>query len=739
MKSTRVAQLFGGACLLALCASPAMAQQSKAAPGDAAVSNAPAPAALEELVVTARRTEERLQDVPITVTAMSGDAVEKQNVNTVYDLDRKIPGLQIVGRGLNNAFLRGVPGVIAYWAETPVQLTGSSLFFDMSNIQVLKGPQGTLFGLSADAGAILYEPKRPGHSFGGFGQVTLGDYGERTIEGAVDVPLPGDRVAFRFGVESHHRDGRTYDLTQGKQVNDENWNDLRFAANVRLTDNLENRFIANYLESHNNGSEEFVLYAVNPAGAARAIFGPALDQALALQKQLGWNTMVGSNQKTWQKQFQTNASNITEWTLNDDLTLKNIIGFQSVKNEGTSDIDGVPFPIIDTFVPPSQPSGPLLQGSEEVQLLGKLFDKRLSYTAGVFLLGTHTDHPRVSFSNVFGNLNGTITDSNGRTKAVYGQANFDASDWLHGLQLTAGYRYTWDHRSTFQQNVNGQGVVVASNSVAADFAAGSYTLQATWKVTPRVMFYLNNSKGYSSGGFNLTAPPQFRVYQPESLNNFEGGMKSDWNFGDAVLRLDAAAYYGSYDNVQVQVTQPVQTPTGTTLAVVTQNAAKGEIKGLELETDFIPIRSLEFTFNASVLDGHYTQWMSNGQDLSGTPFLYMPKFKYSVSANYTLPVPDNWGEMVLVGDYSWQGKIKTNIGAELNHPYSTTPSYGTLNARVDLNHVAGKPIDVTFFVNNINNNHWTEGQLGAYNSLGVWGYAVALPRMWGVRLRYTFE
>lgn len=732
MKTRYASAWLGGACLLALmAASPAMAQ-------DAAPAAAEDGTALDEVVVTARRTEERLQEVPVTVTAISGAEVAKQDVRTIFELDRKIPGLQIVGRGtgLNNAFLRGIPGVVAYWAETPVQLSGSALFFDLGSVQALKGPQGTLFGLSANAGALVYGPVNPG-SGGSYLQATIGSYSRRTIEGAVNIPI-GDRVDLRLGVQSNTREGITYDLSQGKDVNDEDWLTVRVGADVRLTDALENRFVFNTWENKTNGNEEYVLHAVNPTGLARSIFGPALDAYLAQQQQLGRYTIVGSGQKTWSKQFQTNISNVTEWQVAENLTLKNIFGYQSFMSYGTGDLDATPLPILDQFVR-GEHSGPVKQRSEEIQAQGSALDDKLDYTAGVFFMETDTSNPRAGYGITLGGQSATISDSVGKTKAVYGQVNYDASEWLAGLELTGGYRYTWDSRKSAQLRLNAQGVVVQTTEVEADFKAPSYTIQARWTVNDNFNVYFNNSKGYSSGGFNLTAPPQFRTYEPESLTNYEIGFKSEWDFGEAALRVNAAAYYGKYNDIQVQVTQPVQTPTGTVLSVVTQNAAKGTIKGLEAEVDFLPIRDLRFSFAGTLMRGKYNEWMSNGQDLSDTPFLYMPKKKFTTSVVYTLPLSGDLGSVDFGADYSWQSSIKTNIGAELLHPYSTTPSFGTLNARIEWNAIAGRPVDLSFFVNNINKNEWSQGQLGAYNSLGLWSYAAAMPRMWGLRLRYTFE
>jgi iron complex outermembrane receptor protein len=731
-----MALAFGSAA----CAQTVAANDAQTAVVESARETEPVQDGILDIVVTARRTSERVQTVPITVTALSGDDVQKQDARSLFDLDRKIPGLQIVGRQGpvgNNAFLRGIPGVIGYWAETPVTLASPALLFDMGNLQALKGPQGTLFGLSANAGAIIYEPKRPEDEIGGYAQVTLGSYDRLSLEGAINLPI-GDRVRLRASGIRQKIGGYTFDVAQNRHVNDENYWIGRFAADIDAADNLTQRFTVNVANSNSRGDSLFVLYAVNPDGAARDIFGPQLDQLLATQKEYGFYKVIGSDKRTFSKSRQINFSSITEWNISSGFNLKNIFGYQSIRSYGYNNIDGVPLPIIDTFDGPSRPSGPSRQYSEEVQAQGRLLGDRLSYTAGAFLLWSRDVDPQPSFSNVFGGLNGSISEGEGRTKALYAQVNYDLSDLLPGLEVTGGYRHTWDYRKSAQTYVDEQYTPLAALAADAHFEADSYTFQARYRPTERLMFYFNNAKGYSSGGFNLNAPPQFKVYQPESLTNYEAGFKSDWRIGDASLRVNAAYFYGKYDDIQVQVTQPVETPTGTVLAVVRQNAAKGKIEGQEVEIEFLPTANLQLSFNGTHLSGKYTRFMSNGEDLSGTPFLYMPKYKYSIGATYTLPLDERAGTMAFATDYTRQTSIKTNIGAELLHPFSTTPPIETMNARLDWNEVLGSSFDLSVFVTNITKNKWAQGQLGAYNSLGIWGYAAAIPRMFGVRGRYSF-
>ena len=173
---------------------------------------------IEEVIVNARRTEENLQRVPITVTAMTAAEVQRNSINSITDFETHVPALSFCcGRGgTTNAKLRGVPGVLAYWAEAPAPLGGGgALYFDLENLQVLKGPQGTLFGLSTNGGAVLFQPAKPKDEFSGYVQGTAGTYDRVGLEGVLNVPIVDDKVLFRAGFQRNYRKGYIYDTAAG--------------------------------------------------------------------------------------------------------------------------------------------------------------------------------------------------------------------------------------------------------------------------------------------------------------------------------------------------------------------------------------------------------------------------------------------------------------------------------------------------------------------------------------------
>jgi iron complex outermembrane receptor protein len=700
------------------------------------------PDVLEEVIVTARRREENAQAVPVTLTVVGAQALQQQDIRTVDVLSRNVPGLSFCcGRGNSTAvFLRGIPGVVGYFAEVPVSggglagLNGSALFFDLASIQTLKGPQGTLFGLNADAGAILFEPQRPTGRREGFAEVALGTGGRHTVEGVANVPLAGGKLLLRIGGQHSHSDGTLRDLTQDVRVNDEDFWVGRVALTLRPSDSVDNLLLANSYVSHsrNAGLAEI---AVNPAGPALARF-PGLLAALDRQRALGLTRIVGSELPTSLDQRQLNIVDIARWRAGSGLTLKNIAGYSEVAAFSRGDFDGTPFPVLDAGVYPSEPSGPLAQVSEEFQAQGRAAGDRLSYTLGTFHSAFRRLRPRPGYNVVLGTRSGTVSDTGGATHAVYGQGSLDLSSLLAGLGVTAGYRYTWDRRRASQVNLDAGGAALASFAAKGNWKAPGYTLSLTWQATPAAMLYVTNAKGYSSGGFNLTAPPAFRQFDPETLNNVEGGLKADWRLGAVQARTNVGYFYGFYDNVQVPVVQTVQTATGPALSVVTQNAATAHIQGLDAEATLIPVDGLELSGNITVITARYDRYISAGQDLSGTPFLYTPHVKYSLHGRWRLPLDRALGIVSVAGDYTWQSHQIQNTEP---NPYVRRPGQRTLALSLDWTGVAGRPLDVSLFATNVTNNRWTNGGSGAYSSLGIFAIQLYPPRMVGVRLRYRFD
>src|ERR1700733_1967522 len=230
---------------------------------------------LEEIVVTARRKEEKLQSVPVAITAFTPAALQEDHIESASDLAHRVPALvssqetrgeQVVylrGQGPNGG-QGGAPGVVTYFSEVPFYASGPGIYFDLDNLQVLRGPQGTLFGRNTTGGAVLFEPKRPTNNFEGYLQAQFGDYNLHAEEGAVNIPIIDDKLMVRAAFNIDQRDGFTHDYTTGKDLDNRDYWAFRLGVTWRPTDDLENYIVYDSLYSHTNGTG-IELQAINPS------------------------------------------------------------------------------------------------------------------------------------------------------------------------------------------------------------------------------------------------------------------------------------------------------------------------------------------------------------------------------------------------------------------------------------------------------------------------------------------
>lgn len=767
MKSTRspliLALLLGGSLLPAA----AFAQAAPAeAPADK--TSADAGSGFNDIVVTARRREERLQDVPIAVTAFTNEALDQKGITDRTSLADNTPSLFTISGGYPREFayfaLRGqgpafgsTPGVVNYFAEVPnaVNIDGRvGTYFDMANIQVLAGPQGTLFGKNATGGNILFEPVKPQDRFEGYVRVQLGNYDDRRIEGALNTPIVPGRVMLRVAGEVGRRDGYTKDVGTffaGKDYDNLSYESFRFGLTLAPTDDVELYTMLRYYHSDNNGGGT-VLGAYNPAAGFDATplglgflpvaaFYPGVLTAVAEQaargpRRVSYDLDQFSETKYWQVINQASVQ------LSDNIKLRNIISYSELRTIYGYDYDAMPFPIAGQIgrIPTIAPNF----FTEEFQLQGTLFDDAVDFSVGGYLDRQSWSDPAgieqytfFPLGTLVPTISGFFTQTN-KSEAVFGQATVDLgklSPSLTGLSVTGGLRYTWEHSFT-SQTIGGPPAV--SGSVDSDYP--SYTATLDYDVTPGVHVYVTARDAYKSGGVNGPVPvgSQFRTYAPERLSDVEVGLKSQFSVGGMDVRANVAAYRGIYDNIQRTTAEAVQTPAGTVLLNVTRSAAKGKIQGVELNLAVMPVEGLTLNGSYSYIDARYTKVAdaSAGAILNGAPFPYTPKHKFSIGGSYETPLGDA-GELVLAVNYARQSKVST---AQTNASfYNFLPAYGLLNASIGLKDIGGRPIDLSLFANNITNEAKPVGVLDQYaQSSGMVGLTYTEPRMYGVRIGYKF-
>ena len=746
----------------ALVGASAAVAQDRSVPqpaGDAAVaasaSDQAADAAPGDIVVTARRRAERLQDVPLSVTAFSPEALDDARIVGRTDLANFTPSLITITGGLPSEFaffaLRGqgpafgsVPGVINYFAEVPalVGIDGRvGTYFDLANVQVLSGPQGTLFGKNATGGNILFEPQRPTNRQEGYVQLEYGNLRDVRAEFAVNLPIVSDKVLFRVAGEVGRRDGFTKDVGArfgGKDYDDLDYQSVRASLILRPVDAVELYTVARYYHSDTNGPGT-VLTQFNPAlgvpqAPAVALF-PGLatavrDQQARGPRRVAYDLDQFSRTDYWQVLNQARVE------LTDTLTLKNVVSYSELTYRYGYDYDATPFPIGGQTSAIGNPTQAPTYFTEELQLQGRTLDDAVTFNVGGYYDrygkrrdqgGLFTQFPLIL---VVGEIPAVLNNT-ARSYAAFGQATIDLgrAGVIPGLSLTGGLRHTWDRTSNFTQIF-----VLPSTSGTAKFDYTSYNASADYVVTPGVHAYVNARSAYKAGGVNGPVPigSPFRDFPPEKLEDVEIGLKSQARIAGVPFRFNVAAYRGDYTNIQRTTLENV----AGTLLNVTRSAAKGRIQGVEVTTGVEPVAGLTLNGSYSYIDAKYTRVAdaSAGAILAGSAFPYTPKHKVTLGAGYKAPLGEA-GTLVLSANWAYQSKFSTaqNNLAQVRF----LPGYDTLALRGGLNSIGGSNLDLNLFMANATDNTFATGLQDLYNvGGGTVTYTYNEPRTYGAQLRF---
>lgn len=761
---------------------------------------APSLIALEEVVVTARRRTESLQDVPIAVTAMSEDYLRMSNIVELTDLRTHVPslGITVAGTSTNipQVALRGLrpsevlitldPAVPMYFSDvvmTPTHGTNLAMY-DLASVQVLKGPQGTLFGRNSTGGAILIEPKRPGHEFGGYLETRLGNYDLRTVEGAVDLPV-GDRVQFRLAGRTVERDGYQRNVADnalhGKRFWDEDSDSARLSMNVDVTDNLSNLLVVGY-DKNEMLARVGRPVAFNPTSSLGGLVDRfhnqdgAVDAALERARQRGVHD-VETDVLARDKVENTLVTNTTTWDLTDSLTVKNIFGYRKVNYSAASDTDGTALPLFGTPVTVGSDVTRDVQArttqaeqfSNELQLAGTSFADRLTWLTGVYWYDMDaSESSPVLIAGAGGGFGGMEQNSpqgsvENEAYGLFAEGTYSLTD---RLDVTLGARQSWDKRSVTVANTRSgncivsdrDGVLLPNDACARTeserFSSPSWRAVVDYQVTPDAMVYGGVSTGYRSGGFNLRGTDNVSLipYDEETVMTYELGSKSDWQFANGMsLRTNVAVYLSKFDDIQKTQDLVVDGVLGTNIV----NAAEAEVKGLEFEAFFNPTQNLELMASYSYVDAEYKSWVKPGSggtllDVSNAEFPWIPEHSANAYIKYYVPVDPAIGDISLMASIYWQGEMSLDEDVGVNALGYPEParsaflaneyesSYSVINLRADWRSVMGSSFDLGIWVDNLRDEEYVVGGLTVEDSQGWASRVYGAPRTYGATLRWSF-
>jgi iron complex outermembrane recepter protein len=762
---------------------------------------------LEEVIVTARRKEESLQEVPIAITAFDNETLREKNITMLDDMRTQVPSLGVsVGGSSTNApiiSLRGQrpsevlltldPAVPMYFAEVilaPTQGTNLSMY-DLANVQVLKGPQGTLFGRNSTGGAMILTPELPGEEFSGNLELTAGDYDLFGVKGAVDIPM-GNRAAMRIAGQSVERDGyqdnvANNNLAEKERYWDEDSDAIRVTLRLDLTDSLENLTTFDWNENDMQARVP-TPQAFNPSSESGCRICPVtnslfnsnanaglIDDALARQRSRDWNE-IETDVDAREKVKNTFVANTTSWEINDAVTLKNVFGYRKMEQDFHNDTDGTWLPMFGTITEGSQTTIGVTTAksapqstveadtySNELQLLGNAFDTRLDWIVGAYYYNLDGDQSSPTQVLPIVLQNSPLGDVKNESYAVFGEGTWSFNDqWA----MTLGARQTWDKREVTVKNVsrgacsvsdeNGNVLPLDACSRKEDEDFDKPTWRAVGKWTPDTtsMAYASVSTGYRSGGFNLRGANNFTLtpFDEETVTSYEIGYKGGFSFGDsALLRTDFALYYQDFEDIQK--TQQAVGPDGS-FGTTTINAAEAEISGFEANLMFSPMFGLDFNLAYAYVDTEYNEWdvinavSGEVEDASNRPFTWIPENSVTTSVRWELPVNEEWGFMSLNASYYWQDKVYavdatsqyTFSGID-NGPLNDTieqDSYGVVDVRADWNSIMQSNFDLGLWVKNAGDEEYAVGGINVLDALGWSASVFGAPRTWGASVRYNF-
>ncbi len=627
---------------------------------------------LEDVIVTARKRAESLQETPLAVTALDADALRDAGINNLADLNILVPGIDVsLARGAApqaSVYIRGVgqrntganidPGVGIYIDNVYVGRPDGALLDlnDIASVQVLRGPQGTLFGKNTTGGALVFTTNRPVGELEGQVGLRVGNYDRLDGDLVVNVPL-ADKLWTRFSGVHRSRDGFIDNLYDGKAYLDEDRQSViwqtRWVPDQTLTIDLN----INWAETEQLMRPNKCQLVPGVTGWQAALFdavaiGPSLgatldDFCLESANAGGGDPLtVRSDLGGDYRAENRGASLIAEWELSDSLTIKSITGWRYTEAEQNDELDhtAIPFLHRTNSIHPLNGPSKTDQYSQEFQLTGDAYDQRLQYVAGLYWYREETA------GRIDANFLGPFDPSLGDTFFLNASAStltadntavaaFAQGEWEFNARwrATLGVRYTDEERKleriryradSATLDLNGGPVVDIGNGLFAvsrpgfaynphfDFvvrdnssgkstdddvspmASLQYSLDdLSWVDTGSL--YLTYSEGFLSGGLSEGPSDALEEFKPEEVTNWELGFKLD--LLDRRLRVNGALFHSDYKNRQLTslaINVATSSPAPTTI-----NAAESTIQGFELETTWLPFEFLTLTMNATITDG----------------------------------------------------------------------------------------------------------------------------------------
>ena len=754
---------------------------------------------LDEIVVTAQRREEQIQDVPLAVSAFDGSAIESLNARDIRDLASVVPNLVIskvaIGPSMTQVSLRGVNSQDPEKSFDPAVgvfidgvYLGTSAFnlldtFDLERVEVLRGPQGTLFGRNTTGGAINAIRSSPTGKFGIKAKVTVGNSERLDAAAVVNAPIVEDLLALKFAAFVNTDGGQWKNPSGGATGAEDRWSTstrLRWTPNTDLT--------IDFTWDHAEDDSELTPYI--PLGVAAAttlpyrITGvpPTPATILAASPPDRFCTIAGGRCR----QTDFSFSNVTDphrmdakldaytlngdWKLGESWTLTGVLGYREAAENVYIDFDGSNLTVFNVVR-----SQDYDQWSAEFRVASN-FDGPLNFVAGAFhfnsryalrqaiKLDVAMVSPVPALGLAYANASGDEDNHRAKTTAIFAQTDWSfAPDWT----LTLGGRVSWDDKRirtkfvgspvgmpptraaySVSQGVPANRPVTSSGGASESWTEFTPRVSLKWRINDDLQAYASYTRGYNAGGFSGRAGTVLDVttpFNPEHINSFEAGFKSD--LLDRRARLNVAVFYNDYEDKQEEAIQPGPPPTFTSTTV--RNVAGARIMGIELEGTAILSDNLRIETSAGFMNAEYTDYkgfVSTAQyistppqpagtllraDLSSLKLRRVPEMTASFTPTWEAPLADGFLTARATARY-----VSEQYAEFFNDPRGRIPGQTFLDASISYRW-GGKDNDrmsLTLFGENLTDEQDTTSFTNSIVDFGT----VASPRLYGLTLQVNY-
>ncbi len=655
---------------------------------------APANDGLADIVVTATRSAESLSKVAASISAVSEDALGAGGIKDVASLSSAIPNLSVGDQfGVNRIFIRGIgmtsidlgaDGGVAFLqdgaqvARPAAQLSG---FYDLERVEVLRGPQGTLYGRGATAGAINLITKRPTAELDGYARATYGNYDALALEGAAGGALSGDSIMVRVAGKYDRRDGYGINEFTGKDIDDRDAYAFRGSLLAKAGEDVEILLSGEYFDENDSN---YAFHYFGPTVAPENLLGSLIGGqsiftvAQAAGKKANLRNIY-SDQEPLNRRHGYSFTGTIDWTPG-DWNLKSITSYRKFVRFNRDDLDASNANMFGqnnydedskTF---SQEFVATYKSDKYDLLFGAMYfneqlfgSVRVPLTNLAVLLKLAGQVPAGTPNNAFDSLSyqqlGTV-DIN--ALGFYAQGSYALTD---KLKITAGGRFSYEKR-------RGDGTFDFLSSVSTDKAkswnAFTPTVSLNYQATDTTLLYATVTRGFKSGVINIGSRND--VINPEYVWSYEAGLKTATL--DNKLQANLAAFYMDYTDLQVGFVD-------SSSVVTTVNAASARNYGLEAELRARPAPGLTLELFGTYLNAKYRKFTSGDYrqgfaqvNLAGNRLSNAPEFSFRAGGDYDLPI-NMKGTLNLRGEVNWQGRV---YFTEFNNADATQKGYALINA-----------------------------------------------------------